>query len=74
MDELEAGNRDAADLLSAIVAVAKTTVAFVDGFDTAISDRDAEDVARQILEDLVTAAGMLGMNDPFFCQTAAGAY
>jgi hypothetical protein len=72
MDELDAGKRDPADLLSAIVAVAKTNVAIVDRFDTAVGDSHAEDVAGQILKDLVTAAGMLGMNDPLFLPDGRG--
>lgn len=72
MDELDAGKRHVANLLSPIVAVTKTNVTALDGFDTAVSDSDAEDVARQILEDRVATAGMLGMNDPFFLPDCRG--
>ena len=72
MNELDAGKRHVGNLLSSIVAVAKTNVTALDGFDTAVSDNDAEDVARQILKDCVAAAGMLGMNDPFFRPDCRG--
>src|SRR3989442_12482819 len=72
MNELDAGKRHVGNLLSPIVAVAKTNVTALDRFDTAVSDSDAEDVARQILKDGVAAAGMLGMNDPFFRPDCSG--
>ena len=57
--------RDVANLASAIVAVAELDLAVADRFQTAVGDGDAEDVAAQIAEDLLTAAGGLTVNDPF---------
>ena len=57
---------DVADLLGAVVAVAETDLAVVDGFQTAVGDGDSEDVAGEIVQDLFTAAGMFRVNDPVF--------
>ena len=42
LDELDAGKGEVASLMSAIVGVAKTNQALLDGFDAAVGDRDAE--------------------------------
>ena len=57
---------DMPNLLRAIVTVAEADQAVVEGFQAAVDDGDAEDVAAQIVEDLFTAAGMLAVNDPVF--------
>ena len=45
MDEVDAGKGDVANLMSAIVAVAKTNPAIIDGFDPAVGNGDAENVS-----------------------------
>jgi len=65
MDELDAGKGEVANLMRSIVGIAKTNPAIIDGFDPAVGDRDAEEVACQILKDLVATARRLGMDDPF---------
>ena len=59
-------------MLRAVVAVAETDHAVVDGFQPAVGDGDAEDVAAEIFKNLVAAAGMLGMNDPVFLPDRYG--
>lgn len=65
-NEFTGGKRDAAGLLSLVIAVAETDLTVVDGFDPAVGDGDAEDVAAEIVEDLVTASCRLTVNDPWF--------
>jgi hypothetical protein len=65
MDELDAGKGDVANLMRPIVGVAKTNLPIFDGFQAAIGDSDAENVACQIPEDPVATASLLGMHDPF---------
>ena len=66
MDELDAGKRDVTNLLSSIVAIAKTNFAIGNGFQPAVGNGDAENVTSKVVEDLVATAGMLRMDDPFF--------
>lgn len=65
-DEFDTGQSDAANFLRAVIAVAESDHAVVDGFKPAVGDGDPEDVASEIVEDLIAASGMLGMNDPVF--------
>jgi hypothetical protein len=69
MDELDAGKRDVTNLLSAIVAIAKTNFAIRNGFQPAVGNGDTENVTSKVVEDLVATAGMLRMDDPFFSAT-----
>jgi len=64
VNELGGGKRDMASLLSVVVGVAKTDDAVIEGFQPTVGDGNAEDVAGQIVEHLVAAAGVLGMDDP----------
>src|SRR5438876_5514239 len=64
VNELGGGQRDMADLLSLVVAVAKTDDVVVERFQAAVGDGDAENVAGQIVEHLVATSRVLGMNDP----------
>ena len=66
IDELDAGKRDVLHVLSPIVAITKTNLPILDGFQTAVGNGNAKDVACKIVEDLVAAAGMLGMHHPIF--------
>ena len=61
------------NLMSLVVAVAETNLAVVDGFQTAVGDGDAEDVAAEIVEDLFTAARMLGSERPSFSSRVRAA-
>ena len=61
-----------ANLLSAVIAVAEADHAVVDGFEPAVGDGDAEDIAAEVVEHLIAAAGMLGMNDPAFLPHGDG--
>ena len=65
-DEFDTRQSDAASFLRAVIAVAESDHAVVDGFKPAVGDGDPEDVASEIVEDLIAASGMLGMNDPVF--------
>lgn len=65
-DELHARQRHVTDLMSLVIAIAESNEASIDGFQTAVGDGDSEDVASEIVQDLFTAAGMLGVNDPVF--------
>lgn len=65
-DEFDSRQSDTANFLRAVIAVAESDHAVVDGFKPAVGDGDAEDVASEVLKDLIAASGMLGMNDPVF--------
>ena len=65
-DELDSRQSDTANLLRAVIAVAESDYTVVDGFKPAVGDGDPEDVACEVVEHLIAAAGMLGMNDPVF--------
>jgi hypothetical protein len=65
MDELESGKCDLSNLMRSIVGVAKTNLPIFDGFQAAVGDSNAENIACQILEDSVASASRLGMHDPF---------
>ena len=65
-DELDPRQRDALHLLGTVIAIAETDHAVVDGFQAAVGDGDSEDVASQVVENLVATSGVLRMNDPSF--------
>lgn len=65
VNELDSGKRDMPNLMRPIVGVAKANLPIFDGFQAAIGDSDAENIACQILEDPVASASLLGMHDPF---------
>ena len=65
-DELDARQRDVAGLMGTVIAITESNEAVVDGFQAAVGDGDAEDVAGEIVEDLFSAAGMFRVNDPVF--------
>jgi len=58
-DEFDSGQSDTANFLRAVIAVAESDHAVVDGFKPAVGDGDPEDVASEIVEDLIAASGML---------------
>jgi hypothetical protein len=64
MDELLTREDDLAGLLSAVVAISEGHVTVVQSLEPTVADGHAEEVASQILEDFVPAAGVLAVNDP----------
>ena len=64
VNELGCGKLDVANLLSLVVAITETNNAVGEGFQTAVGNGDAENVAAKIVEHFVASASMLGMNDP----------
>ena len=65
-DELHARQRHMTDLLRLVIPISESNGVAVDGFQTAVGDGDTEDVAGEIVQDLFTAAGMFGVNNPVF--------
>jgi len=65
-DEFDSRQSDPSYLLGAVIAIAEADHAVVDEFQTAVGYGDAEHVASEVIENLVTTAGVLGMNDPLF--------
>ena len=65
-DEFDSRQSDTANFFRAIIAVTESDYAVVDGFKPAVGDGDPEDVACEVVEHLIAASGMLGMNDPVF--------
>jgi hypothetical protein len=53
-------------LLRSVIAITERDLIVVNPFQTAIRNRDAEDIAAKVIEDFVARAGMLGMDDPGF--------
>ena len=62
--KFHARERDAPHLLRAVVPIAKRDLPRVDRLQSAIGDRDAEDIATEVVEYLLTPASGLGMDDP----------
>ena len=52
------------EFLGAVVAVDEGDLAVLKSFEPAVADGDAEDIAAQILQDFVAAAGVLAVNHP----------
>ena len=63
-EKLDAGERDPANVLGSIVPIAERDVAVLDAFETAVGDGDAEDVATEVVEDLLAAPRVLAVHDP----------
>ena len=63
-DEILGPERDMTDLPAAIIAIAETDHAIVEGFQAIVGDGDAEDVAAEVVEDFLTTARVLRVNDP----------
>ena len=64
LEKLDARERDPANVLRPIVPIAEGDLPVLDSFQTAVGDGDAEDVAAQVVEDFLAAAGVLAMHDP----------
>jgi hypothetical protein len=64
LEKRDAGERDPANVLGPIVPVAEGNLPVLDSFQTAVGDGDAEDVAAQVVEDLLAAPGVLAVDDP----------
>jgi hypothetical protein len=64
VDKLRCGKPNVADFPGLVVTVAESNNAVVKRLQAAIRNDDAEDIAGEIVEHLVTAAGMLGVNNP----------
>ena len=71
-DELVGRKGDVPNLLRAMVTVAETDLAVVEGFQAAVSDGDAEDVAAQIVEDFFTAPCRFAVNNPLLLPEGWG--
>ena len=65
-NELHARQRHVMDLLSLVIAISESNRGAIDRFQAAVGDGDTENVAGEIVQDLFTAAGMFGVNDPVF--------
>ena len=55
--------------MSAIVAISKGDLTLEQRFQTAVDQRDAEDVSSQIVEDLCATTGMAAMDVPLLLPT-----
>jgi len=63
-DEILGAESDALDLLGPIVPVTEGHLALIEAFDPAIGDGDPEDVAAQVIEHLLSLAGVLAVEHP----------
>ena len=63
-DEIDGVEGAPLDDARTAVAVAERDVTVVEAFEAAVDDRDAKDVARQIVEDLFPGPGVLDVDDP----------
>jgi hypothetical protein len=52
------------EVLGPIVPIAERDLPVLDPFQSTVRDGDAEDVATQVVEDLLTAPGVLAVDDP----------
>jgi len=65
LEKRDAGERDATRLVRPIVLIAKRHVVIGHLLQSAVRDRDAEHIPTQIVENSLTTAGVLGMDDPW---------
>jgi len=66
LQELGDGQAHVPDLLGAVVAIAEGHLPVFQRFEPGVGNSDTEDVASEVIEDLLSAAGVLGVDDPFF--------
>ena len=71
-DEFDCGQSDLPHLLGTVIAIAETDHAVVDGFKPSVGNGDPEQVASEVVENLIAAAGVLGMNNPSFLPDRYG--
>jgi len=71
-DELLSAQLDALELLAAVVPVSESHPALAEVFDPAVGDGNAKHVARQIVQDLLSLAGVLAMHDPVLLPHRGG--
>jgi hypothetical protein len=64
LEKLDAGERDPAKVLGPIVSIAEGDLPVLNPFQRGVGDGDAEDVATQVVEDLLAAPGVLAVHDP----------
>ncbi len=64
MEKLQAGEGQPAELLAPIVPIAEGDLPVLDPFETAVGDGDTEDVAAEVVEDLLAAPRVLAVDDP----------
>jgi hypothetical protein len=64
VDKLGGGKPDVADLLGLVVTVAESHDAVVERLQAAVGNGDSENIAGEIVQHLVAAAGVLGVNNP----------
>ena len=64
LEKLDARERDPAKVLGPIVPIAEGDLPVLDPFETAVGDGDTEDVAAQVVEDLLAAPRVLAVDDP----------
>jgi len=65
-EELYARQSDMTDLVGFVIAVVESNEAAVDGIQAAVGDRDAEDVAGEIVQNLFTGASVFTVNNQVF--------
>jgi len=64
LEKRQAREGHPAELLGPIVPIAEGDLPVLDPFETAVGDGDPEDVAAEVVEDLLAAAGVLAVHDP----------
>jgi hypothetical protein len=64
VEKLQAGEGHPAELLAPIVPIAEGDLPVQDPFETAVGDGDTEDVAAEVVEDLLAAPRVLAVDDP----------
>ena len=64
-DELDAGDRNMAQLLAAVIPIAERHPTVVDPLQAAVGDRHAKDIASQIIEHLLPVTRSLAVYHPF---------
>jgi len=64
VDELPGWESEVRELMGLVVAIAEGDLSVGESFQAAVGDGDSEDVAGQVLEDLVAGARVAAMNGP----------
>jgi hypothetical protein len=72
LEKRQAGEGHPAELLGPIVPIAEGDLPVLDPFETAVGEGDTEDVAAQVVEDLLAAPRVLAVDDPRLCPDVTG--
>jgi len=72
LEKRDAGDGHSVKVLDPIVPMAEGDLPVLDPFETAVGEGDTENVAAQVVEDLLAAPRVLAVDDPRLCPDVTG--